>query len=205
MKIEESFLAVSGYFDLWVRLVEIRTRIMEVQDSGIDDLRILVISPPTDRGIKVLAQANPGGKSHLLCFSAELAEIAKRYALRHGIEGLQTSVEPFFSILSDDNYYDAVFANCFFDFCQQADFITILQEIKRALKPGGMFFAVYMDLPTGIVSRIWDRLFSTFQLLSQSCHPVDIRPSLSRCGFELKKDITMTRLEFPIKYLMAEG
>ena len=205
MKIEESFLAVSGYFDLWVRLMEIRTRLMEVQDSGIDDSRVLIISPPTDRGIKVLAQANPGGESHLLCCSDELGGIAKQYALRHGMECLKICVEPFFSIPSDDNYYDAVFANCFFDFCQQADFISILQEIKRALKRKGMFFAVYMDLPMGIVSRIWGRLFSTFQFLSQGCHPVDIRPSLSRCGFELKKDVTMTRLGFPIKYLMAEG
>ena len=89
MKIEESYLAVSGFFDLWVRLIEIRTRIMEVQDSRINNLRILIISPPTDRGIKVLAQANQKGESHLLCFSEALGEIAKEYSLQHNIEGLK--------------------------------------------------------------------------------------------------------------------
>ena len=68
MKIEESYLAVSGFFDLWVRSMEIRTRIMEVQDSRVNNLRILIISPPTDRGIKVLTQANPRGEIISLMF-----------------------------------------------------------------------------------------------------------------------------------------
>jgi SAM-dependent methyltransferase len=205
MKIEESYLAVSGFFDLWVRLMEIRTRIMEVEDSRLNNLRILIISPPTDRGIKILTQANPRGESHLLCFSDTLEEKAKRYSIRHNIENLKMWVEPFFSIPSDDNYYDAVFANCFFDFCQKSDFIGILQEIKRVLKSKGMFFSVYMDLPKASISRIWGNLFSRFHLFSRGCHPVDIRPSLSKCGFILKKDLTIARLGFPIKYLVAEG
>jgi len=67
MKIEETYFAVSGFFDLWIRLMEIRTRIMEVEDSRLNNSRILIISPPTDRGIKVLARANPRGETHLLC------------------------------------------------------------------------------------------------------------------------------------------
>jgi len=94
-KIEESYLAVSGFFDLWVRIMEIRTRIMEVQDSNINNLRILIISPPTDRGLKVLTQANPTGESHLLCFSEDLGEIAKHYSVRQNIKGLKICVESF--------------------------------------------------------------------------------------------------------------
>jgi len=58
---EETYLAVSGFFDLWVSIMEIRSRIMEAEDSSLNNSRILIISPPTDRGIKVLAKANPGG------------------------------------------------------------------------------------------------------------------------------------------------
>jgi SAM-dependent methyltransferase len=205
MKIEESYLAVSGFFDLWVRLMEIRTRIMEVQDSRINNLRILIISPPTDRGIKVLTQANPKGESHLLCFSEALGKIAKEYSIRYNLEDLKICVEPFFSIPFDDSHFDVVFTNCFFDFCQKSDFNDILKEIKRTLKSEGLFFSVYMDVPTDLIGRTWVNLFVRFQSLSQGCHPVDITPSLLKCGFNLKKDLTITRLGFPIKYLMAEG
>jgi SAM-dependent methyltransferase len=205
MKIEESYLAVSGFFDLWVRLMEIRTRIMEVEDSRLNNLRILIISPPTDRGIKVLAQANPIGETHLLCFSEALWEIAKKYSIRCNIKGLKICVEPFFSLPFDDNHFDAVFTNCFFDFCQESDFNNILKEIKRTLKSKGLFFSVYMDLPTDLIGRTWVNLFGKFQSLSQGCHPVDIVPFLPKWSFKLKKDLTIRRLGFPVKYLIAEG
>jgi len=174
MKIEESYLAVSGFFELWVRLMEIRTRIMAVQDSRVSNLKILIISPPTDGGIKLLTQANQRGESHLLCFSEALGEIAKQYAIQYNIEGLKIFVEPFFSIPFEDNHFDAVFTNCFFDFCQKRDFNDILKEIKRTLK-------------------------------SKGCHPVDIIPFLSNWSFKLKKDLTIRRLGFPVKYIIAEG
>ncbi len=205
MKIEESYLAVSRFFDLWVRLVEMRTRIMEVQDSGIKNSRILIISPPTDRGIKVLTQANPEGGSYLLCFSGALGEIAKEYSIRHNIEGLKIYVEPFFSVPFDDSHFDAVFANCFFDFCQESCFDEILKEIKRILKSKGMLFSVYMDVPKDRIGRMWGNLFDRFRSLSQGCHPVDILPFLSKGGFELKKDLTIRRLGFPVRYLIAEN
>lgn len=210
MKIEESYLALSGFFDLWVRIMEIRTRIMEVQDSRINNLRILIISPPTDRGIKVLTQANPKGESYLLCFSEALGEIGKEYSIQYNIEGLKICVEPFFSIPFfsipfDDSHFDAVFTNCFFDFCQKSDFNDILREIKRTLKSKGLFFSVYMDVPADLIGRMWVNMFGRFQSLGQGCHPVDIIPFLSKWNFKLKKDLPIRRLGFPVKYLIAEG
>jgi len=205
MKIEESYLAVSRFFDLWVRLIEIRTRIMELEDSRLNNLKILIISPPTDRGIKILAQANPRGETHLLCFSEALGEIAKEYSIRYNIESLKICVEPFFSVPFNDNHFDAVFTNCFFDFCQESDFNDILKEIKRTLKSNGLFFSVYMDVPTDLIGRTWVNLFVKFQSLSQGCHPVDIIPFLSKWNFKLKKNLTVRRLGFPVKYLIAEG
>jgi ubiquinone/menaquinone biosynthesis C-methylase UbiE len=205
MEIEESYLAVSGFFDLWVRLMEIRTRIMELEDSEIKNFKILIISPPTDIGIKMLAQANTGGETHLLCFSEALGEMAKEYSKKHNIENLEICVEPFFLIPFNDNHFDAVFTNCFFDFCQRRDFNDILKEIKRTLKSNGLFFSVYMDTPKDLIGRTWANLFEKVQALSQGCHPVDIMPFLPKWSFKLKKNVTFRRLGFPVKYLIAEG
>ncbi len=204
MRIEESYLSVSGFFDLWVRLIELRTRKMEVKDSKIQDSRILIISPPTDRGIKILSQENQRGESYLLCFSDTLGKIAKEYSLRHGIENLEICVKPFFSVPFDDNYFDVVFANCFFDFFQESRFNDVIEEIKRTLKPRGLLFSVYMDIPRDLIGRMWASFFSRFPSLSQGCRPVDIVPFLSRWDFELKRDLTIKRLGFPIRYLIAE-
>jgi len=103
------------------------------------------------------------------------------------------------------NHFDAVFTNCFFDFCQENDFDDILKEIKRTLKSQGLFFSVYMEMPRDLLGRMWVNLFARFQSLGQGCHPVDIIPFLSKWSFKLKKEMGIRRLGFPVKYLIAEG
>lgn len=61
MHVEQSYYQVSKFFDSWVRLMEIHTRRMEVVDSGDFGSKILIISPPTDTGIQILAGANAYG------------------------------------------------------------------------------------------------------------------------------------------------
>ncbi len=103
------------------------------------------------------------------------------------------------------NHFDAVFANCFFDFCQQSDFNDILKEIKRTLKSEGLFFSVCMDAPTDLIGRTWVNVFGRFQLISKSCHPVDIMPFLSKRSFKLKKDLVIRRFGFPVFDVVLGG
>ncbi len=78
MGVEESYFAVSCFFATWVRVMEHHTREMEVSDSAQLGSRRLIISPPTDAGIALLARANSRGKSELLCFSDRTERIAAR-------------------------------------------------------------------------------------------------------------------------------
>ena len=205
IKIEQSYLALSRFFDTWVRIMEMPTRRMEVADAGPGGSRALIISPPTDAGIGVLAQANVGGETHVLCFSEALERIARRYATRHRIAGLKTCLADFFHIPLEDGCLDAVFANCFFDFCLDDAFDGIVGEVGRALKEGGALFAVYLDFPADAIGRTWVTLCRRFPSISQGCRPVDIRPVLSRHGFRITKDIALTRFGFPIKYIVANA
>jgi len=205
VNIEKSFANVSGFFDTWVRIMEYKTRIVEVQDSALNVKNILIISPPTDRGIVRLADANSNGKTHLLCFTEELERIANSYAIEHRIANLTTCVGSFFCIPISENYFDAVFTNCFFDFCEENEFDMIVDEIKRVLKKNGLILSVYMEPPTNIIGKIWSNLFNLFPGIVRDCHPVNINPSLTRFDFKLRKDVSISRFGFPLKYIVAEG
>jgi SAM-dependent methyltransferase len=200
MDIEEAYSRISPFFNPWVRLMEVQTREMEVNDSDLGDKRILIISPPTDPGIGMLSEANHGGETYLMCFSSRLERSARR-SVPPG--GLETFTAPFFRIPFGDEYFDAVFTNCFFDFCREEDFPMTVREIKRVLKKKGQLLSVYMDFPSTLASRLWTGLFERVSILSQGSRPVDIRPTLEREGFKVIKDVSLLSHGFPLKYIQA--
>jgi ubiquinone/menaquinone biosynthesis C-methylase UbiE len=177
---------------------------MEVQDSLHWGSKILIISPPTDTGIRLLVKANQQGQSKLLCFSERLERIAAAYSRKHGIEALSTHVAPYFRIPFANEEFAAIYANCFFDFCQEQEFDMVLDEMWRTLKIGGTLFMVYMGFSRKHLARGWSWVFKQFNFISQGSHPVFIGPYLSRCGFLIRKDHPIERFGFPVRYTFAE-
>lgn len=202
--VADSFVSVSSFFETWVRIMEIHTRRAEVEDLGPVGARALIVSPPTDAGIPLLVEANRPGKTTLLCFSEELARIAKAHARKRGIEALDLLVAPFFRIPFSDGEVGAVYANCFFDFCSEEELEPVLREVWRVLQPRGSLFAVYMAPPSSLSSRFWAWLFRHFGFLSHGCHPISLAPHLSRCGFQVRRDLPAQRFGFPARYTWAE-
>jgi SAM-dependent methyltransferase len=204
MNVEKSYVGLSWFFNYWSIIIESQLRIEEIHDSKMTNSKILIVSPPTDRGITLLTQANANGESYLLCFSALLERIAQRYSEKQRITKLRTCISPFFSIPFGEGYFDVIFANCFFDFCLESDFDTIISEMKRALSKNGLFFSIYMDFPSGLGDKTWFAFFKIFPWLSRGCRPVDIKPCLLKRNFKIKKDVSIRRFGFPLKYIIAE-
>lgn len=204
MDVEQSYFAVSWFFNSWVRLMEYHTRKMEVVESAQLGRSRLIISPPTDAGIPILAHANSSGQTDLLCFSNRLQRVAAEYVTRRRIKNLATSVESFFQIPALDESLSAIYANCLFDFCSEEDFDMMLHEIWRVLKPGGILFAVYMAPASRFGSRLWTWVFDRLTCMSIRCNPVTISAHLSRNGFIIQKEMFVQRLGFPIIYSVSE-
>lgn len=184
--------------------MESHTRSMEVRDSKLQDSKILIISPPTDRGIGALTRANRHGESYLLCFTPAIARIADDYCRRNRIRNLQALVAPFFTIPLEDEVLGAIYANCFFDFCSVDELDVVVEEMWRTLRRGGRLYSVHMGAPSNLLGRGWAWLFRRFPGQSRGCHPVDIAPSLLERGFSLVREEPAERLGFPIRYVRAE-
>ena len=204
MNIEKSFVGLSWFFNYWSMIIENQLRFAEIHDSNIKNSKILIISPPTDRGLTILTRANASGESYLLCFSAMLERIAQRYSQKQRISNLRTCSAEFFGIPFADSYFDVIFANCFFDFCRESDFDKVIREIKRTLRKKGLFFSIYMDFPSRLGEKVWLGLFKILPWLSRGCHPVDITPCLIKRSFRIKKDVSVRKYGFPMKYIIAE-
>jgi hypothetical protein len=204
MDVENSYFAVSRFFAAWVWIMEYHTRKIEVQDSAHLGSRRLIISPPTDAGIPLLARANAHGKTGLLCFSDRIERIAADYRRRLGLDALVTYVAPFFSIPAPDEALSVVYANCLFDLCRETDFDPMLDEIWRVLEPRGVLFAVYMGTPSSYWGRVWAWTLARFSFLGHGCCPVSIASHLTRGGWRVVTDTSVVRLGFPVRYTVSE-
>lgn len=204
MKIEKAYVAVSGFFDAWVALMENHTRVMEIRDSDLRDAKILIVSAPTDRGIAALTNANSHGESFLLCFSAEIEDIAQGYCRRRGIRNLVTVVAPFFSIPSDNEEFDAIYANCLFDLCDPREVDIVVDEMRRVLKEGGNLYSVHMGQPSSMTGRVWTWILRRFPSVSRGFRPVSVVPSLLDHGFRLVQNKAPERFGFPLRYIQAK-
>lgn len=79
----DAHAAVSRRFDRWIRVMEIRTRLLEREDATLGEAKAMIISPPTDTGIRMIAKANERGTTYLLCWSTRIFEEASRDAKLH--------------------------------------------------------------------------------------------------------------------------
>ncbi|RMG70849.1 MAG: methyltransferase domain-containing protein, partial [Nitrospirae bacterium] len=167
--IEEVYLNLSSLFPVWVRLIEFKTRLMEAEEASDGNPRILIISPPTDPGIKCIIEANPGGENYLLCFSKSIRQRAIDYLGIETSSYIRLVVSPFFRIPFENNFFDLILANCFFDFCHESKIMEATKEISRVTVLNGKLLSVYMDLPYNFSGKLWGWLFRRFPFLSQGC------------------------------------
>ena len=189
-------------FERWSKMMELQTRRMEVEEAGLGGAVAVIISPPTDIGIRLIAEANRDGITYLICWSKQLYEAAKRYSAACDANLLLLFDEPL-GLPLDDASVDLVFANCLFDFCEAEQIDDLLAGIERILRPGGSLFAVYMGESSRLAARIWTGIFRSFPALSGGCRPVEISDAVGQFGFEVEKALRASRLGFPLRYLHA--
>lgn len=202
--IERSYVAISRFFDAWVRIIEMDTRMREAREFLRPGAKVLIISPPTDAGIPLLVRANQHGETVLLCFSERLRRIGTSYREARGIERLDIAVGPFFQVPFANGEFAAVYANCFFDFCAEQEFDPLIEEVRRVLEPDGLLYAVYMAPPQTFPARIWAWVIRHFDFLRTGVHPVLVEPHLSHHGFVLSEGASIQRLGFPMRFTRAQ-
>ncbi len=201
MSFVDDYSKLSRRFDLWVRIMEMGTRILQLEDACLGEMKALIISPPTDPGIRMISRANEGGETYLLCWSTKIFEDARKDAQLHQLSQLQLLCANPPHIPLGDGMLDVVFANCLFDFCEAAQIEEILLEIRRVLRPKGELFSVYMGEPAGAIGRFWSGLFKHLPSISGGCHPVAIVPFLHNHGFKDPVEFCVNRFGFPIRYV----
>jgi ubiquinone/menaquinone biosynthesis C-methylase UbiE len=191
-------------YDLWAWLTEskARTRCLELAAirNGEDVLEVAV---GTGLAFEKILKLNPGGRNEGIDLTEAMLIRAERKAARSGSSNYRLRIGDAYDLDFPDASFDILINNYMFDLLPQQDFLTVLNEFKRVLRPGGRLAMVNMTKGQYWYNGIWERIYRINPALLGGCRGVSLLPQLEECGFRQTRREYMSQLTFPSEIVYA--
>ena len=197
-RITDIYRRIAPTYDLWALLTEskARHRCLELAAirNGEDALEVAI---GTDLAFERILQANPSGRNEGIDLTEAMLIRAGKKAVKSGSNNYRLRVGDAYDLDFPDDSFDVLVNNYLFDLLPQQDFLTVLEEFKRVLRPGGRLAIVNMTKGKRWYNGIWERLYRINPALLGGCRGVNILPQLEECGFRQIRREYITQLTFP--------
>lgn len=209
-KIEKSRVAaiyrkIAPSYDLWAWLTESRARDRCLELADIQDGEsVLEVAVGTGLAFEQILQKNPSGENEGIDLTEAMLARAEKKAAKSGSNNYRLRVGDAYGLDFPDDTFDVVINNYMFDLLPQQDFLTVLREFKRVLRPGGRLAMVNMTNGKHWYNGIWERIYRANPALLGGCRGVLLSPHLEACGFEQIRREYLSQLTFPSEIICAK-
>lgn len=191
-------------YDFWTHFMEARAlrRALALADVR-DGQHILEVAVGTGRIFTQLVGANPHGRNVGFDLTPRMLAKATRRLARAGHTNFELSQGDAHAIREADDSFDLVMNNYMFDLIDEADWLKILREFHRVLKPGGKLVLVNMALTESLGSRIFEALYRLSPWLMGGCRGVRMSAPVKDAGFAVEVDELSVQGGFPSSLILA--
>ena len=196
---------VAPFYDGWSLLAESRAVNSALEWADVADReRVLEVAVGTGLVFKKIAQRNPRGSNYGvdLC-TAMLAKAKSR--MGPGSQNWSLAAADAYALPFQDSAFDVVLNNYMFDLLPEQDFLRVLAEFRRVLKPGGRIVIVAMALGRNWYGRVWERLLHRAPGLLAGCRPVSLKEDVAEVGFQTLRVDYVSQLTFPSQIVYGEN
>ena len=202
-QIEKSQIAgiyrkIAPSYDLWAWLTESKGRNRCLELAAIQDGEdVLEVAVGTGLAFERILKANPVGRNEGIDLTEAMLIRAERKAARSGSSNYRLRVGDAYDLDFPDASFDVLINNYMFDLLPQQDFLTVLKEFKRVLRPGGRLAMVNMTKGEHWYNGIWERIYRINPALLGGCRAVSLLPQIEARGFgEIRREY-ISQLTFP--------
>jgi len=195
---------VAPVYDAWARLTEstARRRCLELADIQ-DGECVLEVAVGTGLGFAEILKDNQSGHNEGIDLTEEMLERARSKARNTGRDNFRLRVGDAYDLDYRSETFDAVVNNYMFDLLPEEDFVTVLTEFKRVLRPGGRLAMVNMTIAERWYQSLWERLYQANPAWMGGCRGVQVAPSLTSAGFVKVQRETVSQMSFPSEVILA--
>lgn len=197
-RIADIYRKIAPSYDLWAWLTESKARDRCLELAAIQNGEdVLEVAVGTGLAFERILEANPSGQNEGVDLTEAMLIRAARKAAKSGSDNYRLRVGDAYDLDFPDNSFDVLINNYMFDLLPQSDFITVLEEFKRVLRPGGRLAMVNMTKGERWYNGSWERIYRINPALLGGCRGVLLLPQLEACGFTQTRREYMSQMTFP--------
>lgn len=197
-------------YDTWARLTESRAQRRCLQLAAVrDGESVLEVAVGTGLTFAGLLRANPHGRTAgvdltegMLRRARERASLVVREVKGH--EGrYELQLGDAHHVPFEDAGFDLLVNNYMFDLLPEADFLPVLAEFRRLLKPGGRLVLVNMSQAEWFWHGIAETVYRINPAWMGGCRGVRLAPFVEQAGFTGVRREYLAQASFPSEILVA--
>ncbi len=197
-RVAEIYRKIAPSYDLWAWLTESKARDRCLELAAIQNGEaVLEVAVGTGLAFERILEANPSGRNEGIDLTEAMLIRAERKAAKTGKNNYRLTVGDAYDLDLLDDSFDVLINNYMFDLLPQQDFLTVLEEFKRVLRPGGRLAMVNMTKGARWYNGFWERIYRINPALLGGCRGVSLLPQIEACGFGKTKREYLSQVTFP--------
>lgn len=196
--IPSTYTLIAPTHDWLAVIVEAEARQKGLAWAGVQDGEtVLEVAVGTGLSFKHILAKNPSGHNYGVDLTPAMLKKAQKRAKRSGQSNYTLSLGDAYALNFPDNKFDLVLNSYMFDLLPKADFVPVLQEFKRVLKPGGRLVQINMTPGKAWYNHLWEGLYRLHPVLLGGCRGVEMEIPFQQAGFRQVKREYISQRTFP--------
>jgi demethylmenaquinone methyltransferase/2-methoxy-6-polyprenyl-1,4-benzoquinol methylase len=126
---------------------------------------------------------------------------AEEKARRTGVTNYALKIGDAYQLDYADDAFDVVINTYMFDLLPEPDFVRVLTEFRRVLRPGGRLILVNMTKGRHWWNRIWEGVSRISPSLAGGCRGIELGPYVEAAGFTDVSREYFSQVTFPSEIL----
>jgi ubiquinone/menaquinone biosynthesis C-methylase UbiE len=191
-------------YDLWGSLTETKARKRSLELAKIQDgMHILEVAIGTGLTFQEILRANRGGQNIGVDLTPAMLKKARVRISKLGLDNDQISVGDAYDLKFSEHQFDLLMNNYMFDLLPEKDFVPVLQEFRRVLKPSGQIVLVNMTRGKHFYEQFWETVYRINPRWLGGCRGVLLSGALQEAGFTDITRETVAQFGFPSEIIAA--
>ncbi len=204
-EVVEVYTQTAPVYDLWGSLAETKARKRSLALSQIrDGESVLEVAVGTGLTFQEILRANPHGQNIGVDLTPAMLARAKSRLARLGAASYQLSVGDAYHLDFPEHQFDLLMNNYMFDLLPEEDFVPVLKEFRRVLKPQGRIVLVNMTKGERFYQRFWESLYRLNPRWLGGCRGVLLAEPMQTAGFTDIARETTSQMGFPSEIISAK-